>query len=322
MATLLWQRSLASDAAGVKTTFSSWNSCMSKAYCKWPVIVGIIIDSLIVLSLLWCLFQCLCCGAECCCGCLACCNACCPSPRRSKRDNAGYQQQPPPPPPQPVYQPYPQYQSVPPPMYAAAGGYRGTQPLAQTATFDAPGPKASLPQVYNEDALPPMPSWDNATSKHVEEEDNEDMEMAKLEHPQEAQQQSLLQHQDEYREPYGYEQPQLQLQATPAAGDMGTMHATPYHDYDHHQQYAASPISTARNSAYPPTYPTSPPSNRYEPPQHFQPQQQQQWGGGGGYAPSTMAPSYHTAQPGMYDPAPSQGAGLSRKPVQGSWRDV
>ncbi|KAK1060818.1 glucokinase [Friedmanniomyces endolithicus] len=181
-------------------------------------------------------------------------------------------------------------------MYAAAGGYRGTQPLAQTATFDAPGPKASLPQVYNEDALPPMPSWDNATSKHVEEEDNEDMEMAKLEHPQEAQQQSLLQHQDEYREPYGYEQPQLQLQATPAAGDMGTMHATPYHDYDHHQQY--------------------------EPPQHFQPQQQQQWGGGGGYAPSTMAPSYHTAQPGMYDPAPSQGAGLSRKPVQGSWRDV
>ncbi len=211
-------------------------------------------------------------------------------------------------------------------MYAAAGGYRGAQPLAQTATFDAPGPKAKLPQVYNEDALPPMPSWDNATSKHVEEEDNEDMEMAKLEHPQEAQQQSLLQHQDEYREPYGYEQPQPQLQAAPAAGDMGTVHATPYHDYDQHQQYAASPISTARNSAYPPTYPTSPLPNMYEPAQHFQQQQQQQqWGGGGGgggYAPSVMAPSYHTTQPGMYDAAPSQGAGLSRKPVQGSWRDV
>ncbi|KAK0257762.1 hypothetical protein LTR91_006305 [Friedmanniomyces endolithicus] len=330
MATLLWQRSLASDAAGVKTTFSSWNSCMSKAYCKWPVIVGIILGSLILLSLLWCLFRCLCCGAECCCGCLACCNACCPSPRRSKRDNDGYQQQPPPPPPQPVYPPYPQYQSAPPPMYAAAGGYRGTQPLAQTATFDAPGPKAKLPQVYNEDALPPMPSWDNATSKHVEDEDDheEEMEMAKLEHPQEAQQQSLLQHQDEYREPYGYEQPQLQIQAAPTAGDMGTMHATPYHDYDQHQQYAASPVPTARNSPYPPTYPASPPPNMYEPAQHFQPQQQQQqqWGGGGGgggYAPSVMAPSYHTTPPaGTYDAAPPQGAGLSRKPVQGSWRDV
>ncbi|KAK0987630.1 glucokinase [Friedmanniomyces endolithicus] len=189
-------------------------------------------------------------------------------------------------------------------MYAAAGGYRGTQPLAQTATFDAPGPKAKLPQVYNEDALPPMPSWDNATSKHVEDEDDheEEMEMAKLEHPQEAQQQSLLQHQDEYREPYGYEQPQLQIQAAPTAGDMGTMHATPYHDYDQHQQYAASPVPTARNSPYPPTYPASPPPNMYEPAQHFQPQQQQQqqWGGGGGgggYAPSVMAPSYHTTPP-------------------------
>ncbi|TKA67829.1 hypothetical protein B0A55_09191 [Friedmanniomyces simplex] len=319
MATLLWQRDLASDAAGVKTTFSSWDSCMTKAYCKWPVIVAIILASLIALSLLWCLFRCLCCGAECCCGCLACCNACCPSPRRggSKRvnNNDGYYQQPPP---QPVIQPYPQYQSAPPPIYAAAGGYRGAQP-PQTATFDAPGHKK-----YNEDALPPMPSWDNATSKHIE---DDDVELEKLDHPQAQQQQSLLPHQDD-RDPYNYyqQQPQQQAAAAAAAGDLGTMHATPYHDYDQHRQYAASPIpTTAQNSAYPPTYHTSPTSPMYAPPQQQQ-QQQQQWGTGsgtgGGYAPS-VAPSYHTTaqQPGfmMSPPPPSQpqSAGVSRKPVQG-----
>lgn len=34
MATLLWQRDVASTVDGVKTAFSSWDNCMSKAYCK------------------------------------------------------------------------------------------------------------------------------------------------------------------------------------------------------------------------------------------------------------------------------------------------
>jgi len=32
MATLLWQRDIASDAEGVKNTFSGWDSCMTQAY--------------------------------------------------------------------------------------------------------------------------------------------------------------------------------------------------------------------------------------------------------------------------------------------------
>lgn len=317
MATLLWHRDLSTDASNIRNTFTSWDSCMSKTYCKWPVIAGIIIGSLILLSLLWCVFRCLCCGAECCCGCLACCNACCPSPRRGHRGKDGYYQQPPP---QPAFQPapyqsYPQYQSAPPPVYGAAGGgYRG----AQTATFDVPG-KNGAPTTYNEDALPPMPSWDNAASRHVEE---DDVEMEKLDHPQ-AQQQSLLPNQ---QDPYRSQQQQ-------AGGDIGAMYASPYHDEAQQRQHAVSPVSAAANSVYPPTYHTSPVSTMYEPARQsygagYEPQGQQYGGSynqpsqqyGGGYTPS-VAPSYHTTVPGPVSPPP-QNAGFTRKPVQGSWRDV
>ncbi|OCK89973.1 uncharacterized protein K441DRAFT_581554, partial [Cenococcum geophilum 1.58] len=65
MATLLWRRDIASSTGDIKSTFSSWDKCMAKAYCKWPVIAVIIIGSCIVLSILFCLFRCICCGAEC-----------------------------------------------------------------------------------------------------------------------------------------------------------------------------------------------------------------------------------------------------------------
>ncbi|CAI7637582.1 unnamed protein product [Penicillium glandicola] len=41
----LWARDTASDLESVPSTFSSWDSCMAKSYCKWPVIVGIIVGS-------------------------------------------------------------------------------------------------------------------------------------------------------------------------------------------------------------------------------------------------------------------------------------
>ncbi|RMZ77226.1 hypothetical protein DV738_g4477, partial [Chaetothyriales sp. CBS 135597] len=54
----LIRRDLISEAQSVPQTFSSWDNCMAKAYCKWPAIVGIIIGSLILLSVLFCLVQC------------------------------------------------------------------------------------------------------------------------------------------------------------------------------------------------------------------------------------------------------------------------
>ncbi|KAM3556578.1 hypothetical protein ARSEF4850_005466 [Beauveria asiatica] len=155
----------------VKTAFSSWDNCMQAAYCKWPVIAIIIIGSLIILSVLWCIVRCACCAKSCCCGCfscLKCCGNCCGccDPRDGRKHkyldepyippHHGYQQQVPM---QPSFHP-------PPPQ-------RHETP--QYATFDTP---------KNQDSLPQMPSWEGAGSKKVmiEEQDNA-VEMNQLKKP-------------------------------------------------------------------------------------------------------------------------------------------
>ncbi|RAH83640.1 hypothetical protein BO86DRAFT_417674 [Aspergillus japonicus CBS 114.51] len=161
----LWARDIVSDLKSASSTFSSWDSCMSKAYCKWPVIAAIIVGGLIVLSVVACIVNCLCCGIQCCKGCCGCCSMCCPSPRNRQR-KAKHLDDPYPlpdmpgpmpgtmPPPMPVKSPYQAPQ--PPPVY------RGTE----VARFDAPTSPAG--SKFNEDALPAMPSWDNAVTKRVE----------------------------------------------------------------------------------------------------------------------------------------------------------
>lgn len=240
-----------------------------------------------MISIIWCCARCCCCGLECCCGVCSCFNRCCPSPRRS---NQGYEQ--------PAAQPYQQYQSHPPPMYGGAaggyggyGGYRGPQ----TATFDAPTNKNGT---YNEDALPAMPSWEQAQSKRVE---HDDVEMEKLDH-RTSQQEGLLSHSDTTSGRYYNNQNHIGQEH----GDVGMMHASPYgeHDYNSHQQFVGSPISSVHNSTYPPTYHTQQPESVY---------------GDNGYAPS-IPPSYHTAAPSIVSPVQQNFS--SRRPVQGSWRDV
>jgi len=192
-------------------------------------------------------------------------------------------------------------------MYGSGPGYRG----APTATFDAPSAGK-----YNEDALPAMPSWSNAVDHHVEDEvPQQDVEMGKLDHTS-AQQESLL---PKYSNNIDDNQYYSRQQDAAQAGDLGTMHAGgPYQNYDQHQQFVASPSSTAQHSVYPPTYhTTSPTSTVYEPVRR-----QQQWGGN--YAPS-LPPSYRTGPPSVMGPAPmrtQQGGQIPRRPVQGSWRDV
>lgn len=156
-------RSAIDDVKSAKSTFSSWDKCMQKSYCKWPVIIGIVIGVLIVGSILFCLARCLCCGLECCCGCCSCFNRCCPSgrhSRRSKRADEGSRFKP---------NPYHGYQPTPhaPPAYEAPK-------FAQFETSSKNGKP-------NEDSLPAMPSWDNATTKKVEDASpQENMEMNDL----------------------------------------------------------------------------------------------------------------------------------------------
>lgn len=174
-------------------------------------------------------------------------------------------------------------------MYAG-GGYRGPQ----TATFDEPMKPAAAAR-YNEDALPAMPSWDHAQSRHVE----DDVEMEKLDQfPQQTQQQTgLLSHQQQHPQDRYYNS---QDHGNP--GDLGMMHASPYQDYDTQRQMTHSPSIYSQSTAYQPHGVTSPTSM---------------------YEPSLYPPSYHTQAPAGSNVANvGFGQQIGRKPVQGSWRDV
>ncbi|KIX98311.1 uncharacterized protein Z520_05612 [Fonsecaea multimorphosa CBS 102226] len=179
MAYYLYARDVVSDVKSVPDTFSSWDKCMQKSYCKWPVIAAIVIGSLILLSVLFCVARCLCCGVEICSCCLSCCGGCCRGGRSRDRPTKfkdDYTRMPP--------APYQGYQPAPSPM-----AY-GNPNVPQFATFDDPSTK----RMINEDALPPMPSWDTATKRRVEDTSeplqpnaNGDLEMGRLDsQPQRA----------------------------------------------------------------------------------------------------------------------------------------
>ena len=120
---------------------------------KWPAIIGIIIGSAIIISILACCFRCLCCGLSFCpCG-----------RRRSKRSKYPSGSSP------FISAPYQGYQP-------ANNPHGHTQP--QFAQFDV-----SSNNKVHEDSLPAMPSWETTSQKRVlqEEERHNDVEMGKLE---------------------------------------------------------------------------------------------------------------------------------------------
>ncbi|OAA61170.1 hypothetical protein SPI_05194 [Niveomyces insectorum RCEF 264] len=161
----------------VKTAFSSWDNCMKATFCKWPVIAIIIVGGLFLLSILWCIARCAFCGLSCCCECcycLKCCGDCCGCCDPPRGKNRKY-----------LDEPY-----IPPNQ-----GYRSEAPMAPGALAAMPTYKppvhdvpqfadfeVSKPAHVGEDALPVMPSWENASKKKVYLED-EPVEMDDLKKP-------------------------------------------------------------------------------------------------------------------------------------------
>ncbi|KAH8166895.1 hypothetical protein CIB48_g1365 [Xylaria polymorpha] len=147
--------SISGDIHDAATAFSSWDNCFQASFCKWPVIALFIIAGLIVLSIVWCIVRCCCCGLSCCCECcycLKCCGECCGlcDPPRGKRSK--YLDEPFVPP------NHDQAYRSPAPMHA---GFDSMKPSAhQYAEFDTGNKKDA-------DALPAMPSWEEASSKKV-----------------------------------------------------------------------------------------------------------------------------------------------------------
>ncbi|KAL2060382.1 hypothetical protein VTL71DRAFT_9777 [Oculimacula yallundae] len=174
---LVGKRDIAGKVNDFKDSFSSWDKCMQASYCKWPVIAAIIVVGLILLSILTCIGRVCCCGASCCCTCfsfLKCCDCCGGDSCAGKKDKPmkhkdnPFQSDP---------QGYQGYQAPAPMMGGAL--HNAGQPM-NVAAPQAPVPQYAQFEVgknglyvepkvvpLNEDALPPMPSWEAAQKKHI-----------------------------------------------------------------------------------------------------------------------------------------------------------
>jgi hypothetical protein len=208
---------------------------------RWPAIIGIVVGSLILLSVLFCLVQCLCCGVSCakmlCCCCRGCGRGSSREKERPSRFKDDYQHMPP--------TPYSGYQPAP----ANPMTYRGA-PSAATATFDMPSRK------INEDSLPAMPSWDTAATRRVEDTSipekhhTDDVEMGRLA--------PVATGRNGYNQvPNGPVSPTSPtygqagyFNQQPHTSDLGAQRMGPYNDQD-------IPHSPA------PTYTTNPPTDRF-----------------------------------------------------------
>ncbi|KAI1345201.1 hypothetical protein F5Y15DRAFT_20452 [Xylariaceae sp. FL0016] len=162
--------SVTGDLEDAKTAFSSWDNCMQASFCKWPVIAVMVIGGLIIFSIVWCIIRCCCCGLSCCCSCcqcLKCCGECCgmcdsPNKRHKHLDDPHV----------PQNQAH-AYRSEPP--MPAFGNTKRISNTPQYAVFDASDKKDA-------DALPAMPTWDDAGSRKVLLEE-ESVEMEPLKKP-------------------------------------------------------------------------------------------------------------------------------------------
>ncbi|KAK3943656.1 hypothetical protein QBC46DRAFT_27725 [Diplogelasinospora grovesii] len=180
---VMGRRDIQGQITDVKTAFSSWDNCMQASFCKWPVIAVIIIGGLIIFSIIWCIVRCACCGLSCCCECFQClkccgnCCGCCDPPRGNRakyldepfippHHDHGYKAQPP---------MDPSFSRAPTYPVAAASRPAAAEP-PQYAEFE-------VSKKGHEDALPEMPTWENAGSKKIALEE-EAVELSQLKKPE------------------------------------------------------------------------------------------------------------------------------------------
>ncbi|KAF3936682.1 hypothetical protein ABW19_dt0200163 [Dactylella cylindrospora] len=147
MAISLWRRGVQEDLAAIPQTLSSWDNCMEKNYCKYPVIAACVVGGLVLISTLWCCYRC-----------------CCRGRNKSKRQTTFFND------------PVPSYANGPGP---GAQGFNAPPPPINIINTTGPAPQAPQAPQYayfetgttsakNQDDLPVMPSWNGAKTEKVE----------------------------------------------------------------------------------------------------------------------------------------------------------
>ena len=291
---------------------------MTKAYCKWPAIAGIVVAVLVACLTLYC--------------CLRCCGCC--GLGRGRRRARGQSNQP------SMFNPMP-YQGYQPANSNVAPPPYGQPPAAQYAQFDHPsagGYRGAGKGGGGEDSLPAMPSWQDARSTRVEDHEadhhGQDVELGHLQKPAMASTTHLAPQQHGYTEadthpvrspheapPADYTGPDFSTNTAAAATTTSASAAGAAHytgpDFSSPTQYQQQHNNTAY-SAYAPSE-----STRYEPSYVNEPHEL-----GTTYS-NTLPPPSPSAQhtgfagqsgaPGVLQagrrPDGQQGAG-------GSWRDL
>lgn len=234
---MLRSRDLQTDIQTLPDTLSSWDKCMAKDFCKYPVIVGCIIGGLIFISLLWCLIRCLMCGYACC----SCCCGGCGGSRRSQKHKHEVEFVPVQPP--PIYQP---------------PAYRQEQPQFAYTT-DRSGNVSG-------DSLPAMPTWES-TKVEIKEE----VEMGYVNNEEYKRKTPSPSHGGYIASP-----PMVALQQkslTPASAEMDAYAQRQQHSHSHPTQRVLSPgpmpapipiNPSGQKMGFNPRGPTPRPQHQYE----------------------------------------------------------
>ncbi|EPS44267.1 hypothetical protein H072_1792 [Dactylellina haptotyla CBS 200.50] len=148
------RRSVQSDFASLPETLKSWDSCMAKSFCKYPVIAGIVVGALVLISTAWCCYRC-----------------CCRRRRKAARSKSTF-----------FNDPVPTYMSGQSPSSAEFGG----QPAAPQYAYFESGTTGGK----NNDDLPVMPSWNGSKSEKIEDSTVkvEDIELGEVDNGRQQQQ--------------------------------------------------------------------------------------------------------------------------------------
>ncbi|KAK6355059.1 hypothetical protein TWF696_004185 [Orbilia brochopaga] len=147
----LVRRGVQEDIASIPETLKSWDSCMAKSWCKYPVIAACVVGGLILISITWCCYRC-----------------CCRRRRRkAERSKSTF-----------FNDPVPAYMTsgttpTPNTNISSTGNYNSNSRNSFGGGNSASAPSGPQYAYFdtgakNNDDLPVMPSWNNAKSEKVE----------------------------------------------------------------------------------------------------------------------------------------------------------